>query len=644
MRGMQSTDGLAVADDDLAYLSQSVLQREVSKAFRPIVRGFMLPVVAFYTIVIIPNFLLSPLWEATRMSSLSLLTALAALVCRSLLRSPDVSFARLEAVGAAMLLLIYANCCNVVYVLFQAPNLIYFLLLFIVTAAVAVSIRLIVAISLVVLATMLAVAYAMSPEVLLTYAFASVAAALAAGGLAIMTRGAVMKTVRARLLADRLRSRAEVLADHDALTGLPNRRCFFSCIEKAIARDDAPAVFHLALIDLDGFKPVNDLYGHAIGDELLVEVARRIRFACAGEDMVSRLGGDEFAIAVSRRLSLAELEMFGARICETLRQPFVLSGIRISVTGSIGIAHYPENGRDLRQIYERADHALYRAKRDRRGRTVIFSSEHEAELSGNGRIEQALRTADLDAEFSVMFQPQHDLMRARTTGFEALARWNSPILGFVGPQHFIAAAERCGLIEQLTAVLLRKALSAAAGWPEHVRLSVNLSALDLMSSRSIDDICRIVGESGFDPERLTFEITETSIMHDIEKAKTSLDILSGLGCRIALDDFGSGYSSFAYIHRLPLNRIKMDRNFVTRLSEEEKVSRDIIRAIAELCANLGVECLAEGVETESELMAVRLAGVRYIQGYYFGRPQTAADALAHLEAENGTGQPEMLRA
>jgi predicted signal transduction protein with EAL and GGDEF domain len=218
------------------------------------------------------------------------------------------------------------------------------------------------------------------------------------------------------------------------------------------------------------------------------------------------------------------------------------------------------------------------------------------------------------------------------------------MLGIVGPQHFIPAAERSGLIEQLTAVILYKALAAAAAWPAHLRLSVNLSALDLMSPRSITDICRIVGESGFDPERLTFEITETAIMSDIQKAKASLEVLSNLGCRIALDDFGSGYSSFAYIHRLPLNRIKMDRNFVTRLSEEEKVSRDIIRAIADLCANLGVECLAEGVETEAELMAVRQAGVRYVQGYYFGRPKSAADALLYLEAEDPARAGEMLRA
>jgi len=608
------------------------LQQAVAEAFRPIIRGSMLPVAIFFALVIIPNFFFSAPWNAVKLSILSAATVCAALFFRRLLRAREVSFRRLELSGAVMLLLVYANFCNVLYVDFHAPNLTYFLLLFTITAAMAISVRLIVAVSMLTLATTLGAAYLMGPLTLSYYCFASMAAAFAAGGMAVMTRGAIMRAARARLLAERLRERAQIQADYDSLTGLPNRRHFFSALEAAIG---AGGAVHVGVIDLDGFKPVNDLYGHAIGDELLIDVAKRIRAVCPQGDLVARLGGDEFSLSIERPLDNGALTALGNEICERLRDPFLISGICVSISASIGFANYPAHAQTLRQIYERADHALYRAKRDCRGHVMLFRPEYEAEMRDLGRLEQTLRTADLPRELFVVYQPQHDLMTGQTAGFEALARWKSPVLGNVSPGDFIPAAERSGLIERMTGIVLQKALAAAATWPAHISLSVNLSGLDLVSERSIANIVHIVRGSGIDPQRLTFEITETAMMDDFDRARASLATLAALGSRIALDDFGSGYSSFAYIHRFPLHRIKTDRSFVTRLHEDEAIGRNIVRAIAELCANLGVECLAEGIETEDELRAVRETGVRYIQGYYFGRPMQAFEVEAHLSGQPG---------
>lgn len=237
-------------------------------------------------------------------------------------------------------------------------------------------------------------------------------------------------------------------------------------------------------------------------------------------------------------------------------------------------------------------------------------------------------------ELYLDFQPQFDILTERTSGFEALARWASPTLGTVNPGLFIAAAERTGMIERITGILLQKAIAAALTWPPKVSLSFNLSPVDLVSPRSIANVTRIVRESGIAPERLTFEITETMVMSDFECARESLVALADMGCRIALDDFGSGYSSFAYIHRFPLHRLKTDRCFVTQLADESASGFGILLAIAELCANLGLECLAEGVETEEEMRSVRQAGVRFVQGYLYGRPMNAAAAAAHAAAQH----------
>ena len=622
---------VSCSECEAAALSSGALRDEMARVYQPIIRSFLVPVFFFYLFIGIPHLLLRAPVDAALLFSLSASTAAIALYLRRSLRLEEAGFARLEWIGAGVLMLIYLNTCAVLYVDFHPSNLIYFLLLMMLASTVGISNRVVAGVSVITLATMLALAYLLGPDPFFYFSFVSLAGAFCAIGLAVLMRGAITKAVCSRLLAERLRERAERQADFDALTGLPNRRNFFATLEEVIGHDaTAPGDLQVGIVDLDGFKPVNDLYGHAVGDDLLIEVGRRLRQACPPDYLVARLGGDEFALAICRPLTQDGLIRLGSAICETLRRPFVVSGITISVSASVGFARYPAKGQTMRELYERADHALYRAKRQTRGDVVIFSERHEAEMNDLGRIEQALRTCDLVKELSLAFQPQFDLMRQRISGFEALARWESPALGKVSPNLLIAAAERTGMMERLTGVLLDKALAAAATWPNEVSLSFNLSVVDLVSSRSIGNIARIIDDSGVDPERLVFEITETAVMTDFERARDSLGVLAARGCRIALDDFGSGYSSFAYIHRFPLHRIKTDRCFLTRLTEDDAVGHTLLRAIADLSANLGLECVAEGVETQDELRTVQSAGIRYVQGYLFGKPMSASEAAERI--------------
>lgn len=610
-------------------------RQEMAIAFQPILRSFLLPIAIFYLLVIIPDFLWSPFVGASLMSLQAVGTAVAALLCHRLLGRRQVGFSGLELIGASILLLIYANCCKLLVMDFAPPNLTYFLILFILTGAIAISIRLIITLCSLALVTMLGAAHAMGGNTLAYYAFASLAAAVAAAGTAISTRRAVLGVLRARMTADHLRHEAEKRVGCDPLTGLPNRRGFGAVLAEAAGHG---ANLHVAVIGLERFALVKDLYGYTLGDALVLEASRRILSCCRPGDRLVRLATAEFALVIPRPLDAAALEGLGRCICEALLAPFDLSGTSVSVTASIGFSHYPTDAENPVRVYEQASHALYRAKRSARGGVVIFSPEHERERRRIVELEEAIRSADFDREISVAFQPQYDMATGRTDGFEALARWQSPVLGAVSPAEFVSVAERAGLMEQLTATVLRKALAEASSWPADIGLSVNLSALDLMSRASMENIVSAVENGPVAASQLIFEITETVMMRDFLGVRDVLFRLAGLGCRIALDDFGSGYSSFAYIHRFPLHRVKTDRSFVLRLQDEAEIGRGILKTIADLCANLGVECLAEGVETERDLRLVEEAGVKRIQGYYFGRPMRAAEIPAYLKAESSVGE------
>lgn len=422
------------------------------------------------------------------------------------------------------------------------------------------------------------------------------------------------------------------LANLDSLTGLPNRRQFFAHLETAFAEADGNRLA-VGIIDLDGFKPVNDLYGHSVGDSLLFEVGQRLSALAGSNTHISRLGGDEFAVTVTECPGNTELVELGEKICAALRSPFALTEATVQISGSIGFSVYPELASDVHQLYERADYALYQGKRANRGHAQVFTAEHIIAIEQNHQLEQVLGRADLDAELAVFFQPIIDVRQGRTVAFEALARWNSPELGRVSPADFIPVAERSGLISTLTCILLKKALAAACSWPEDVGLSFNLSTHDISSSDGVATIVGIILSSGIDPKRLDLEITETAMMYDFAQAKSSIEVFKLLGCGIALDDFGTGYSSLSQLHALPLTKLKIDRSFVSGL-HQNPASYKIVKSLLALSQDMGIGCVIEGVETSEELEALKKLGGVLVQGYFYSPPVAESDISRFLpEAE-----------
>ena len=421
------------------------------------------------------------------------------------------------------------------------------------------------------------------------------------------------------------------LANLDSLTDLPNRRAFFAHLDEAFARAQARGTrLALGIIDLDGFKPVNDVYGHNTGDKLLVEMAARLSAIRPSDTFfMSRLGGDEFAYAITDAPDDDALIALGEEITACLRKPCLLSEATVQMSSSVGIAVYPEMANTSEELFERADYALYHGKDTNRGRATLFTAEHEEKINNDATIEQALKTADLERELSVVFQPIIDIRTQTTIGFEALARWNSPTLGNISPARFIPIAERASIIGTLTKPLLRKALAEAAQWPADLRLAFNLSAYDLNSAQGTLAIVSIIEAGSFDARRLDLEITETAFTHNFEQVQRSIEMLRRLGCGISLDDFGTGYSSLSRLHALPLTKIKIDRSFVTDL-HEIPASLKIVKSLLALSRDMGLDCVIEGVETQEEMAALRKLGGLMVQGYFYSPPIKSNEVSAYL--------------
>ena len=414
------------------------------------------------------------------------------------------------------------------------------------------------------------------------------------------------------------------LSNLDSLTELPNRRLFFTRLVRMIeATATNGSSFALGIIDLDGFKPVNDTHGHAAGDRVLIEVGRRLRETLGQDVLVARLGGDEFAF-MTQTTDLVALQSLGDAICEAVQAPIRVQGGFAQVAASVGFALYADQGMSQDQLIERADYALYFAKMHRRGTAVIFSASHETAIRKKSRIENELRTADLRTEMCVVFQPIVEVARDRIIACEALARWKSPSLGDVPPIDFIAAAERTGLIKGLTEILFAKALDAMRPWPRDVGLSFNLSVRDIAAIDLIARVKDMIDDSGIEASRICFEITETALMHDFKQGGETILALKAIGAKIALDDFGTGYSSLNYVHRLPLDKIKIDRSFVGEIATS-RASRDIVKSIVSLCRDLDIICVVEGVETSEQMLILETLGCVTMQGYLFGRPAPHPD-------------------
>ncbi|WP_210319763.1 putative bifunctional diguanylate cyclase/phosphodiesterase [Rhizobium wenxiniae] len=424
------------------------------------------------------------------------------------------------------------------------------------------------------------------------------------------------------------------LANLDSLTGLANRRFFFAKLDEAICQPkEQLSPTHVGIIDLDGFKLVNDVYGHRFGDELLVQLASRLSFACRGEALIARVGGDEFAFLTQIEAQAAK--KLAEKICNCCREPFSISNTIIQIGGSIGMARSDLCIDAESYLYEQADFALYQAEREVPGSVVIFSQAHYESLSRMTVIEQALRDGSIDNDITVYFQPIFDIHLNMVVAFEALARWTHPTLGIVSPAEFIPAAERLGSINHLSRLLLTMALREARTWPSNIRLSFNLSARDLTSSDNAMRLLAIIGSSGIEPHRLDLEITETALMTDLARAQATAQAFIAIGVGVSLDDFGTGYSSLTHLHLMPLTKIKIDRSFVTGI-DGDLASAKIVKSLIRMAHDMDLECIVEGVENDTELATIHDLGGRFVQGYQISKPLNATDArkLAQFSAKH----------
>lgn len=416
----------------------------------------------------------------------------------------------------------------------------------------------------------------------------------------------------------------------DALTGLGNRNRLREKVEQlAQERADDPAPFTIGIADLDGFRPINDLFGREAGDEILCQVAHRLSACMPHGAIVTRQGADEFAFVLPLVFERNGAERIGAMFKEVLSAPYDLGDRHVRLSSSFGFAVYPFAGEDFADLLKSAETALYRSKRRGSGRVTVYSSEIAEDMRRSTQIEQALRNAIIADEVDVHFQPIVCLARDQVVGFEALARWTDADLGVVSPAVFVPLAEERGFIDLLTDTLLRKAAAAAIGWPHDLFLSFNLSSAQLTDVRTSQNVMSIINRVGLDPRRLELEITETAVVADPETAEKIIAALRGEGIRISLDDFGTGQSSLGRLMNFNFDKVKIDRAFVSRITEDP-AAEHIIRAIVAMCEGLGLEVVAEGVENFTEALKLKALGCGMAQGYFYGKAMDRNSVRAFL--------------
>jgi diguanylate cyclase (GGDEF)-like protein len=412
-------------------------------------------------------------------------------------------------------------------------------------------------------------------------------------------------------------------ARKDPLTGLGNRTAFDQGLLAAFARlERAGEPFALLYLDLNDFKSVNDELGHAAGDALLVQVAGRLRGAQRRADTIARLGGDEFAVLAPNVGEPEQALAVAERFVESFDAPFDIDGTQLSSAVSIGIALAPANGTELTSLLKNADIALYHAKRGAGGSVQLFEPSHDAKAQERRTIEHDLRTALARNEFHLVFQPILNMSIGRIVGCEALLRWHHPTRGILLPGEFIPVAEETGLIHAIGEWVIREACRTAAAWPKDVKVALNLSPLQLQRASILPAIVNALTEAGMTPARLEVEITESALVSKSDVAMVAA--IRELGVTIALDDFGVGYSSLTHLHKLPLDRIKIDQSFVSGLLTDWGAAA-IVRCIISLAGDLGMQVTAEGVETQEQLVRLRSLGCTSAQGHLISRPKPAAE-------------------
>ncbi len=428
-------------------------------------------------------------------------------------------------------------------------------------------------------------------------------------------------------LIDRLRYEAA----HDALTGLPNRTALRRELSELLA-GPAPPRLAVMIMDLDGFKQVNDTLGHHRGDALLQQIAARLPAAVPAGALVARLGGDEFAIVVPSVAAAEDVLAVGHGLLQMLAEPLPLDGLMLAVSASIGVALAPDHADDVATLLRRADMAMYQAKSTGRGVVLFDATASQPDSPAQLALVGELRRAIADGGLQLYVQPKADANTGQVVSVEALVRWQHPTHGLIMPDEFIPIAERNGLIKGLTEVVLRKAIVAATAWERagnRLSIAVNLSPRGLLDSRLPAEVADLLAELGASPSLLILELTESSMMIDPVGAAAMMTELHDMGVRLSIDDFGTGYSSLSSLRKLPLDEIKIDRSFVMGI-EENSDDEKIVRSIVDLGTNLGLAVVAEGVENSRIWQMLRRMGCTQIQGYYLTRPIPVADFPAWL--------------
>ncbi len=426
--------------------------------------------------------------------------------------------------------------------------------------------------------------------------------------------------------------KVEEMARSDALTGLANRVAFKQRLEQCLADTHRHfAKYAVLYLDLDHFKVVNDTLGHPLGDKLLREVATRIKAVTREVDTIARLGGDEFAIIQRVSAVPRDATQLAERLIAALGKSCTIDGNEIEIGASVGISLAPDDSLDGDELIRNADMALYHAKANR-GSFSFFKPAMDEQVRSRRKTEGDLRAALAEEQFELHFQPVVSVVDRQVTSLEALLRWRHPERGAVPPSEFIPMAEENGLIVPIGEWVLRRACQEAAKWPEHIKVAVNVSAVQLKSPEILQTIAAAIDAAGVDGSRLIVEVTESVMITDAELAISTLHSIRGMGCTIAMDDFGTGYSSLSYLRRFPFDKIKIDQSFVSELGQRED-SVAIVRAATGLAKALGMEAVAEGVETEQQFAHIAAEGCSEAQGYLISRPMPAADVFGFLGVE-----------
>ncbi len=436
--------------------------------------------------------------------------------------------------------------------------------------------------------------------------------------------------------AEEAKEAATAIANTDYLTSLPNRRWMQSLLA---SRVEAGQPFAVGLLDLDGFKPINDIHGHPAGDTILRQAAERLAAAMRGRGHAARMGGDEFAVVCEGVGDERDALALARDLKSVFAAPFVVDQLTVHLQCASGFALFPASADQADELIRLADVALYRAKANGRGGFCVYDKNDEKAARSRAELEQALHRAVANDEIAVFFQPIVDLATGRVSGFESLARWTDARLGAIEPSIFIPAAERIGLIDQLSRDLLRKA-AAAARWPGDVALSFNLSAAQLANPSAGSDIVAALEEIGLPPTRFEVELTEAAIMKDPQAACATIETVPAAGVRVALDDFGAGHSSLAQVRDLALDKIKIDKSFVDRVCLDPKIA-SLTRSIVDMARRLDLPCVAEGIERPEQLEELKLGGCAGGQGWLFAEamPEAVAARFIAERRSQAEGRP-----